>query len=411
MYSVDEREKGKRNGMGTLPESDPSPTSPRYFHVGLNAHLLSLGRNYRGAGINWYIYNLLRHLPQVAGHFRYTAFLSERRFLPEPPLTVGWSRLPTVRAPVRIFWEQAIQPVALRRARVDLLHAMAFVSPLVLPCPAVVTVYDLSFLHFPASFRPLNRLYLRLFTGWSVRRARRVIAISESTRQEVVRLLGKPAEQVDVIYCGVDERFHPQDPSAVAAFRRDKGLPEQFVLFLGTLEPRKNIVSLLEAYARLVASDGGSVPALIVAGGKGWFYEDIFAAVERLDLTDRVILAGYVPEEEKPLWYNTAELFVYPSLFEGFGLPPLEAMACGTPVIVSDTSSLPEVVGDAGIKVPPGNVAALADAMAAMLCDPAVRAEWKQRGLAQAARFSWRETAQQTIHVYERALDMGMRDG
>jgi len=390
-----------------LPDSAPSPIPPRHVHVGLNAHLLSLGRNYRGAGINWYIYNLLCHLPRVAGHYRYTAFLSERRFSPEPPLAVRLSHLPTVRAPVRIFWEQAIQPVVLRLARVDLLHAMAFVSPLLLPCPAVVTVYDLSFLRFPESFRPLNRFYLRQFTSWSVRRAHRVIAISESTRQDVVRLLGKPAEQVDVVHCGVDGRFYPRDQAAVAAFRRKKGLPERFILFLGTLEPRKNVVSLLEAYAQLVATGGGWWPALVIAGAKGWFYQEIFAAVERLNLTDRVVFPGYVPEEEKPWWYNAAELFVYPSLFEGFGLPPLEAMACGTPVIVSDTSSLPEVVGDAGIQVPPGDVMALAEAMAALLHDPVARVDRRERGLARAARFSWRSAAQQTIHVYERALNMG----
>jgi len=375
--------------------------------VGLNAHLLSLGQNYRGAGINWYIYNLLRHLPRVAGQHRFTAYLSERRFSPEPPLAVCLSRLPTVRAPVRIFWEQAIQPLVLLQAQVDLLHALAFVTPLLLPCPAVVTVYDLSFLRFPESFRPLNRLYLRWFTGRSVRRARRVIAISESTRQDVVRFLGKPAEQVDVVYCGVDERFCTPDAAAIAAFRRQKNLPERFILFLGTLEPRKNVVSLLEAYARLVAGGSDPAPALVIAGGKGWFYEEVFAAVERLGLTDRVIFPGYVAEEEKPLWYSAAQLFVYPSLYEGFGLPPLEAMACGTPVIVSNTSSLPEVVGEAGVTVPPTDVEALSEAMAAMLGDAAICADWQRRGRERAARFSWRETARQTVRVYERALDAG----
>jgi glycosyltransferase involved in cell wall biosynthesis len=405
IYGVEERENGRRESV--WPDSVPSPIPPWHLHVGLNAHLLSLGRNYRGAGINGYIYNLLRHLPQVGGHYRYTAFLSEHRFSPEPPLAVRLSRLPTAHAPVRIFWEQAIQPVVLQRARVDLLHAMAFVSPLLLPCPTVVTVYDLSFLRFPGSFRPLNRFYLRQFTSWSVRRAHRVLAISESTRQDVIRLLGKPAEQVDVVHCGVDKRFYPRGQAAVAAFRRKKGLPERFILFLGTLEPRKNVVSLLEAYAQLSASNVGSWPVLVIAGAKGWFYEDIFAAVERLDLTERVIFSGYVPEEEKPLWYNAAELFVYPSLFEGFGLPPLEAMACGTPVIVCNTSSLPEVVGDAGIKVPPGDVSALAQAIAAMLHDQAGRAAWQERGLVQAERFSWHAAARQTVRVYERALGMG----
>ena len=412
MYGVDGDE--NKRGMGSPSKSDPPPESVRSLHVGLNAHLLSLERSYRGAGINWYIYNLLRHLPQVAGHYRYTAFFSESRFSPEPPLAVCRSRLPTARAPVRIFWEQAIQPAALRRAGVDLLHAMAFVSPLLAPCPAVVTVYDLSFLRFPERFHPLKCLYLRLFTRWSVRRARRVIAISESTRQDVVRLLGKPAVQVDVVPCGVDRHFKPQPPAAVRTFRHQESLPERFMLFLGTLEPRKNIVLLLKAYAQLVARNRETPPALIIAGGKGWFYQEIFAAVEQLDLADRVIFPGYVPEEEKPLWYSAAEIFVYPSLFEGFGLPPLEAMACGTPVIVSDTSSLPEVVGDAGVKVPPTDASALAEAMAKLLCNPAARMERREKGLERARRFSWFETAQKTVRVYERALlakgEEGKRD-
>ena len=395
IYIVD---KQKYNNGIEIPLSPP-----RLLHVGLNAQLLSLGRNYRGAGINWYIYNLLRHLPQIMGRYRYTAFLSERRFLPQPSLSLCRSLLPTVRAPVRIFWEQVIQPIVLRREGVDLLHAMAFVAPLTLPCPAVVTVYDLSFLRFPQSARPLNRLYLSLFTRWSVQKARRVIAISESTRQDVIELLGKPPEEVEVVYCGVDERFCPQDAAAVEAFRHEKGLPERFILFLGTLEPRKNIISLLKAYARLAAS-GGSIPALVIAGAKGWFYREIFAAVEKLDLEERVIFAGYVPEKEKMLWYSAAEVFVYPSLFEGFGLPPLEAMACGTPVIVSDTSSLPEVVGDAGLQVPSTDVEALAEAMATILHSSAVRAEWQKRGLDRAASFSWRESARQTLGVYDRAL-------
>jgi glycosyltransferase involved in cell wall biosynthesis len=403
MYPVDKWE--NRCGKGTPPDSKPLPVSPRHLHVGLNAHLLSLGRNYRGAGINWYIYNLLRCLPRIVGHHRYTAFLSERRFSPEPPLAVNLSRLPTVRAPVRIFWEQAVQPWALRQAGVDLLHAMAFVSPLIQPCPSVVTVYDLSFLRFPESFRPLQRLYLRLFTGHSVRRARRVIAISHSTRRDVVRFLGKPADRVDVIYCGVDDRFRPAEPAAVAAFRRQKGLPARFLLFLGTLEPRKNLMALLQAYAQLAAAQGDPPPPLVIAGGQGWHYQEIFAAVERLNLAGRVIFPGYVPEGEKPLWYNAAELFVYPSLFEGFGLPPLEAMACGTPVVVSDASSLPEVVGDAGVRVPPTDRDALADAMAALLGSPLARAERRAKGLEQAARFSWQEAAHQTARVYERALN------
>ena len=378
------------------------------MHIGLNAHLLSLTETYRGAGINCYIRNLLAYLPRVDGDNRYTAFLGERRFAADLPLSLKFSRLPTAWPPVRILWEQAVQPWALKREKVDLLHALAFVAPLFSPCPFVVTIYDLGFLLHPKSFEPLKRLYLSLFTRLSARRARRIIAISESTKRDVVRLLGVPPERVDVVHCGVDGTFRPFPMERVAAFRRRRGLPERFILFVGTLEPRKNVRRLVEAFAILKRRTAGlQACKLVIGGAKGWMYEDIFARVEELGLGDEVLFPGYIPLEELPLWYNAAELFVYPSLYEGFGLPVLEAMACGTPVVASRTSSLPEVVGEAGMLVDPRDIGGLAEAMERALMDEGKRREMREKGLRRAGEFSWERTARETAQVYRRAMGSG----
>jgi glycosyltransferase involved in cell wall biosynthesis len=326
---------------------------------------------------------------------------AEGRALHAPRFTLHATRWPTERPPVRILWEQTALPVAARGC--DLLHGLAFVAPLVAPCPTVVTVYDLSFMRTPERFRPGNRWYLETFTRWSCRRARRVIAISENTKRDVMELLHIPGERVDVVYPGVDARFRPLPPEQVAAFRAAKGLPERFVLYLGTIEPRKNLTVLLEAYAAL--RRGGRTSQLVLAGGKGWMFEEVFARIEALALRDDVILPGYVPDEELPLWYNAAEVFVYPSLYEGFGIPPLEALACGKPAVVSNVSALPEAVGDAGLLVRPGDAAELADALQRLLGDAALRAELGARGRAHAARFSWERAAAETVAVYHRALE------
>jgi glycosyltransferase involved in cell wall biosynthesis len=371
------------------------------MHIGLNAHLLSLAETYRGAGINWYIRNLLTHLPRVDHDNCYTAFIGERGFN-NSGLALKLSRLPTSRPVVRIFWEQVVQPFALRKERVDLLHALAFVAPLLSPCPSVVTIYDLSFLIYPDSFKRSKRFYLDLFTRLSARKARRIIAISDSTKRDVVRLLGVSPDKVGVVYCGIGEAFRPLDEDQVAAFRSKRGLPERFILFVGTIEPRKNVTRLIEAFAdlRFAICD----LRLVIGGAKGWFYEDVFARVEELGLEGEVMFPGYIPVSELPLWYNAAELFVYPSLYEGFGLPPLEAMACGTPVVTANTSSLPEVVGEAGLTVDPLDVEGLAEAMRRVLGDEALRQEMRERGLQRAKGFSWTKTALETVQVYRRAM-------
>ncbi|MHB1295839.1 MAG: glycosyltransferase family 4 protein [Anaerolineae bacterium] len=372
--------------------------------VGLNAHLLSLSATYRGAGVSHYIASLLSHLPASDSGLAYVAFLGEEAAC---AAAQGWeqhvSPWGTGRPAARILWEQLAQPFAARSARLDLLHVPVYVGPLVAPCPIVVTLHDLAFFRYPELFRPPNRLYLQRMTALTVRHAAHVIADSESTRVDAIRLLDISEERITVVPAGVDEVMRPMDDVAgVRALRARYGLPERIILFLGTLEPRKNLPVLLEAYALLRAR--GVPHKLVIAGGKGWYYDTIDAAVQRLRLEGDVIFPGFVPQEELPLWYNAAELFVYPSLYEGFGLPPLEAMACGTPVVVSDAPALAEVVGDAGLQVASQDAAGLAEAMARVLDDPACAANLAEAGRRRAQAYSWSVTALRTAQVYHRVL-------
>lgn len=369
------------------------------MHIGLNAHLLSGRAGYRSAGIHHYIDNLLHHLPQAApDDWRFTAMVGGTNATQYDGMTLRLARLDTEAPLKRIVWEQMAQPWQL--GEFDLYHALAFVAPLWLTKPCVVTVYDLSFVHYPQVLSASRRLYLRLLTSLTCQRARRVIAISHSTARDLSESLGIDADKIDVAAPGFDAGvYRPLPAEEVAAFRRKRGLPERFWLFIGTLEPRKNLTTLLRAYAALPER----LP-LIIGGGKGWQYDEIFAAAKPFESTNEVQFPGFIPAEELPFWYNSAEMFIYPSVYEGFGLPVLEAMACGTPVIVSDVSSLPEIVGDTGMRVLPHDTAAWTAALHKALMDDEWRRQAGGDGPAAVARYQWKNTAQETIESYRRAL-------
>ncbi len=372
------------------------------MHIALNGQLIHMGQGYRAAGVSLYSRHLIQALAALDLPHTLTAYVNDPHFHPAGAVRVRRTRWPAHRPLVRILWEQTVLPLALARTGADLVHGLVNVLPLATRVPGVVTVHDLSFLHLPEKFPPAKRLYLTALCRASVRRAQAVIAVSRQTAQDVVQAFQVSADRVHVVYNGVDCRFRPPDPDRVRAFRRAKGLPEHFVLYVGTLEPRKNLERLLAAFAlwRSRNPSAGEV-VLVLAGAKGWYYEPIFRPVEALELQDVVRFPGYVPPEELPDWYGAATVFVYPSLFEGFGLPVLEAMACGTPVICSDTASLQEVAGDAGWVVPAQDTEALAQALAQLLADPEARAVYAQRGLARARMFSWQRTARETAAIYE----------
>lgn len=371
--------------------------------ITLNAHLLSSRKGYRTAGIHGYIYNTLANLAAAApSDWRFEALVSADSPHAFDGITVRRAPFATESPPRRVLWEQIVQPFSLGSP--DLYHALAFVAPVVpRSAPTVVTIYDLSFVHYPHVLSPARRAYLRAFTAHTCRRASRVIGISHSTARDVIETFGIAPDKVDVAHAGTDfDLYRPLPPAQIAAFRAANNLPPDFWLFLGTLEPRKNLPTLLRAYARLPQD---TRPLLVLGGGKGWDYAPIFDAIRDLDLESDVRTPGFIPADDLTLWYNAASMFVYPSVYEGFGIPPLEAMACGTPVIVSDVSSLPEVVeGSDGLRVPPHDVDAWEAALRQALDDSAWRERAAQTGRQAAQRFTWMNTAQQTVSSYRQAL-------
>ncbi|MDT8304634.1 MAG: glycosyltransferase family 1 protein [Anaerolineae bacterium] len=368
--------------------------------IGINAHLLSGEAGYRRAGIHHYIAQLLRFLPAADGR-RYTVHTRQRPLIDRPDMTFAGTRWPTERRWARILWEQLAWPYAAWREQHNLVHSMAFVTPLLAPAPTVVTVYDLSFVHYPRQFPTLQRLYLTTQTRRSCRQARRVVAISASGREDIIRILGIAPDKVAVVPPGVDDHYRPLPGAAIARFRREQALPERFVLHVGTLQPRKNLLILLEALAQLERPD---LPLYLV-GGRGWYYDEIFARVTALGLQQQVHFAGYVDDGVLPLWYNAASLLVFPSLYEGFGMPILEALACGTPVVAASSSALPEAGGDAALYFEPRDVAGLVKQMLAVLDNPEQVATMRQTGFLHASTYSWDAAGRAMGAVYQGALE------
>jgi glycosyltransferase involved in cell wall biosynthesis len=372
------------------------------MHVAINAHLLAHTANFRRAGVSHYVEALLEHLGKIDTTNRYTVYTTrgvDAAALGLPAnFTVRPSRFPTINPRVRIPWEQLLAPPLLAAHGADVYHGVLNVMPLLAGVPSVVTIHDLSAMLFPQTFRRINRMYTRWAIEVSAKRAAHLFTVSEYAKQEMVTHLKVPAERITVTYDACDARFRPSAPAELAAFRQRNGLPERYLFYLGTLEPRKNIPRLLDAYAQIAHEVDAP---LLIGGGRGWLYEPILAQAERLNLGDKLRFVGYIPQEEQHLWYGAAMAFVFPSLYEGFGMPPLEAMACGTPVIVSNASCLPEVTGDAGYQVDPHDVEGWALAMRHVLSDAALREDLAARGPVQAARFSWEETARRTLAVYQ----------
>ena len=369
--------------------------------VAFNAHLLAGDTSYRSAGISVYIASLLQHLETASRNLRFQILLGDGVLPNGVSIPVTRSRVSTRSPWRRILWEQTVLPLVVQRLGASLLHGPAFSGPLLSSCPQVITVPDLSFLRHPEFFRTGNRLYLSMITGLTCRRSAAVIAISDFTAREVVALLGVPSERVITIYPGVAPRFRPIPEADVARFRAEKGLPDRYILYLGTLEPRKNLIRLVRAYSRL--RDPGL--HLVLAGAQGWFYQGIFAEVERLGLKERVHFPGFVPAGEQAFWYNAARVFAYVSAYEGFGMPVVEALACGVPTVTASTTSLPEAGGQSVIAVPPDDEAAIADALDRVASDNSLRGEMRDRGIAHAASFTWEETAIRTTTVYRQVVD------
>jgi glycosyltransferase involved in cell wall biosynthesis len=294
----------------------------------------------------------------------------------------------------------------------DLLFVPSHVLPLIHPARSVATVHDLGFLYHPEAHTLSQNIYLRWSTRYNARAATRVVADSEATCRDLVHFYGIPEERIAVVYPGRDEALEPvSDPAILDAIRAQYGLAGPYLLYVGTLQPRKNLARLVESFAKLLEATSQaslSTLQLVLAGQKGWLADELLGQVRKLGLGKRVVLTGYVPDADLPALLSGALAFVFPSLYEGFGLPVLEAMACGTPVVCSNTSSLPEVAGDAALMVDPLDTEAMAEALACVAGEEELRNSLIERGFARVRRFSWQRTAEQVLSVLEevgRGLD------
>lgn len=306
-------------------------------------------------------------------------------------------------APLGVVWQQLVLPRRLARGDADLFWSPLATLPLRCPIPAVVTVHDLTALLYPETHTLKVRWSLLPFLGRSLDAARRVVAVSEATARDLAFHFPEAAARVRVVGEGVEPAFRPAAEDEVAAIRAELGAPEGYLLYVGTLEPRKNVGALLDAWQALRAEDEEGTPPLVLAGGYGWGSRALLRRIEALR-GEGVVHLGRVERARLVRLFQGARVFAYPSLYEGFGLPPLEAMACGVPVVAGDSSSLPEVVGDAGLLVPPRDPGALHHALARVLGDPALAADLGTRGRERAARFTWSAAAAAMDQVFDEAL-------
>jgi alpha-1,3-rhamnosyl/mannosyltransferase len=303
--------------------------------------------------------------------------------------------------------QQAEIPLRARALGLDLLHSPYFIKPYVgLPCPSVVTIYDLLGWRFPQTLSPRGRLLYRLTMGMAVRGANALITISQSARDDLAARYRLPKERIVVTPLAASRRFAPQPPEAVDKARARYGLPESYVLYLGSNKPHKNLERLVLAWER--AGERASGAQLILAGHEDVKHPQARRLVAERGMTERVRFLPNVADDDLAALYSGAAVFAFVSYYEGFGLPPLEAMACGAPVLCANTSSLPEVVGDAALTVDPYNMIEIAEGLTRLLSQPALRRDMRERGLRRAHAFSWRRTALETLRVYEALGDRGL---
>ncbi len=375
------------------------------LRIAIDAHAVGA----KLGGNESYAINLIEALAQIDSVNSYTIYITTNeardRFHQRWPNFKVRSTLPhtpLIRIPLTLSAE-------LRKHPVNVLHVQ-FTAPPFCPCPVVVSIHDLSFEHLPQTFNRRSRTQLRLTVRHSARRAARILSLSEHTRRDIIETYGIDGERIKAIPLAAPKHFAPvKDDGELQRVRHTYGIDGEYILSVGSIQPRKNLARLIKAYASLRGEySAAKLPKLVLVGKCAWLYDQTLRALEESGVQEAVVLTGYVPEADLPALYTGALCFVYPSYFEGFGLPPLEAMKCGAPVIVGNRTSLPEVVGDAALTVDPFDVDAIAQAIKLLMEDSQLREELSVKGQQRAAAFDWQETARRTLTVYEEVARLSL---
>ena len=369
-------------------------------HIAIDAH--SVGSQL--AGNETYAVNLIEALAEIDPVNQYTLYVTRQSAIDR--FANRWSNFkvrqtlphtPLVRIPITLSAE-------LRKDPVDLLHVQ-YTAPPFAPCPIVATIHDLSFEHLPETFNRRSRAQLRLTVRHTARRAARILTLSEFSRRDISETYKIDLDRIAVTPAAASPHFaRVTSETELEGIRQKYGIQRDYILSLSSIQPRKNLVRLIEAYSYLHQHKSRDLPQLVIAGKKGWLESEVFQVAKQSAAANDIVFTGYVSDSELPALYSGALCFVYPSYFEGFGLPVLEAMQCGTPVIVGNRTSLPEVVGDAGILIDPFNHIELADAIAHLVSNPAARDELRELGNERAKAFDWLETARLTLQAYKQVV-------
>jgi glycosyltransferase involved in cell wall biosynthesis len=342
----------------------------------------------RSTGIGFYTRNLIDYVEKT-GEASFERFVS------------GKDDLNTLE---RIKWENIGLLKSASKKKIDLLHVPGFAGPMFnFGIRTVTTVHDLIGMIYPENLGLISRFYWQRWLPACVKNSDLIIADSENTKNDIIRLLGVPEEKICVILLAVDDRFCPLETATLDTVREKYGLPNKFMLNVGTIEPRKNILGLVDAFSGYVNDYSGEMD-LVLVGKKDWGYEQVKEKVEKLGLESRVVFTDYVEDEDLPALYNLAELFVYPSFYEGFGLPVLEALSSGCPVVASNVSSIPEIVGEAGILFAPDDMEGLMNSLKKFDKNRSMRLELSDMGIERSKKFSWQRTAEETLEVYRKIL-------
>jgi glycosyltransferase involved in cell wall biosynthesis len=366
------------------------------LHIGFDAHSIGTGLG----GNETYASNLIEALAEIDTQNRYTLYMTKQEAVdryahrwPNVSIRKTLPHTPLIRIPLTLAAE-------LRRRPVDILHVQ-YTAPPLAPCDTVVMIHDLSFEHLPETFKRRSWMQMRLTVRRTARAASHVVTDSEYSRQDILRMYRLPPERVTTTPLAASSRFKPINDRRVL---EKYGIEGDYILAVGSIQPRKNIARLIRAYTLMLSQHRDNAPKLVIVGKRAWLSEETIKAAAVSSASEKIIFTGYVPESDLAALYTGALCFAYPSFFEGFGIPLLEAMRCGTPTITSDRTCFPEVVGDASLIVDPFDEQSIADGLWRMISDAALREQLRTCGFAQSSLFDWRQTARLTLDVYEQVF-------